>query len=180
MTFTVTKPLSLLLVLRKTKKDFLRYIGYLNFTKDHISHVLYIANSSSFQCTATELSKLLTPCLTAIKNHLIKYCEKVYERSGINLFWSINNSGEVLNKLKSRGYHATSLSAYDFLYTTLPHNLIKEKVIYLTERIQREWSLYLGCNDRNAFFTSEEHKRYTLWSCQSCMKPSPFFGQYLY
>ena len=62
-----------------------------------------------------------------------------------------------------------------FLYTTLPHNLIKEKVIYLTERIQREWSLYLGCNDRNAFFTSEEHKRYTLWSCQSCMKPSPFF-----
>ena len=56
-----------------------------------------IANSSS--CTTTELSKLLTSCLTAVKNHVIRYCEKVYERSGKNLFWSITNSGEVLNKL---------------------------------------------------------------------------------
>ena len=57
----------------------------------------FIANSSS--CTTTELSKLLASCLTAVKNHVIRYCEKVYERSGKNLFWSIKNSGEVLNKL---------------------------------------------------------------------------------
>ena len=44
----------------------------------------FIANSSS--CTTTELSKLLTSCLTALKKHIIKYCEKVYERSGKNLF----------------------------------------------------------------------------------------------
>ena len=37
----------------------------------------FIANSSS--CTTTELSKLLTSCLTAVKNHVIRYCEKVYE-----------------------------------------------------------------------------------------------------
>ena len=43
----------------------------------------FIANSSS--CTTTELSKLLTSCLTAVKNHVIRYCEKVYERSGKNL-----------------------------------------------------------------------------------------------
>ena len=47
----------------------------------------FIANSSS--CTTIELSKLLTSCLTAIIKHVIKYCEKVYERSGKNLFWSI-------------------------------------------------------------------------------------------
>ena len=73
----------------------------------------FIANSSS--CTTTELSKLLTSCLTTIKNHVIKYCEKVYDRSGKNLFWSIKNSCEVLNKLKSRGFHASSLS-----HTILP------------------------------------------------------------
>ena len=44
----------------------------------------FIANSSS--CTTTELSKLLTSCLTAVKNHVIRYYEKVYERSGKNLF----------------------------------------------------------------------------------------------
>ena len=83
----------------------------------------FIANSSS--CTTTELSKLLTSCLTAIRKHVIRYCVKVYERSGKNLFWSIKNSNEVLNKLKSRSFRASSLSTYDFstLYTTLPHIL---------------------------------------------------------
>ena len=126
----------------------------------------FIANSSS--CTTTELSKLLTSCLTVVKNHIIRYCEKVYERSGKKLFWSIKNSGEVLNKLKSRGFRATSLSTYDFstLYTTLAHNLIKEKLINLIEwTFKRESSPYIACNERQAFFTSEDTKRYKLWSC---------------
>ena len=94
----------------------------------------FIANSSS--CTTTELSKLLTSCLAAIEAKVIKYCETVYERSEKNMFWPIKNSGEVLSKLKDIGYQATSLSTYDFstLYTTLPHNLIKEKLIDLIER----------------------------------------------
>ena len=124
----------------------------------------FIANSSS--CTTTELSKLLTSCLTTIKKHVIKYCEKVYERSGKNLFWSIKKSCEVLNKLKSR---ASSLSTYDFstLYTTLPHNLIKDKLVDSIERtFQREGSLYIACNDKNAFFTSDAVRNYNLWSCQ--------------
>ena len=52
-------------------------------------------------------------------------------------FWSIKNSGEVHNKLKSRGFRASSLSTYDFstLYTTLSHNLIKEKLINLIQWI---------------------------------------------
>ena len=64
----------------------------------------------------------------------------------------------------------TSLSTYDFstLYTTLPHNLIKDKLIDLIERtFQREGSPYLACNDRNAFFTSEKPKKYHAWSCQN-------------
>ena len=106
----------------------------------------------------SERSKLLTSCLTTIKKHVIKYCEKVYERSGKNLFWSIKNSCEVLNKLKSRGFLASSLSTYDFstLYTTLPHNFIKDKLVDLTERtFQRESSPYIACNEKTAFFTSD-------------------------
>ena len=81
-------------------------------------------------CTTTELTILLTSCLTTIKNHVIKHCTTVYERNGKNLFWSIKNSGEILHKLKSRGFLASGLSTYDFstLYTTLPHNRIKEKI----------------------------------------------------
>ena len=88
----------------------------------------FIANSGSW--STTELSILLTSCLNAIKNHVIKYCTTVYEMFGKNLFWSIKNSGEILNKLQSRGFLASSLFTYDFstLYTTLSHNLIKEKL----------------------------------------------------
>ena len=141
----------------------------------------FIANSSS--CTTTELSKLLTSCLTTIKNHVIKYCEKVYERSGKNLFWSIKNSCEVLNKLKSRGFRASSLSTYDFstLYTTLPHNLIKDKLVDLIERtFQREGSLYIACNDRNAFFTSDAVRNYNLWSCQKVCEALTFLLDNIY
>ena len=66
------------------------------------------------------------------------------------LFWSSQNSGEILNKLKSRGFLASGLSTYDFstLYTALPHNLIKEKLKEVIERtFNREGSLYLACND---------------------------------
>ena len=49
----------------------------------------------------------------------------------------------------------------------MPHNLIKEKLTELIEQIfNREVSLYLACSDKNAFFTSEQPKRYKLWSCQ--------------
>ena len=82
----------------------------------------------------------------------------------------IKNSGEVLNKLKSREFRATSLSAYDFstLYTTLLHNLIKEKLIHLTEwTFKREGSPFIARNERQAFFTSGDTKRYKLWSRQN-------------
>ena len=40
----------------------------------------------------------------------------------------------------------------------------------LTELIEqtfnREGSLYLACNDKKVFFTSEQPKRYKVWSCQ--------------
>ena len=53
------------------------------------------------------------------------------------------------------------------LYTTLPHNLIKDKLINLIERtFNREGSSYLACNDINAFFNSEKPKKYQAWSCQ--------------
>ena len=95
---------------------------------------------------------------------VIKCCEKVYERSGKNLFWSINNSGEILDKLKARDFNASSLSTYDFstLYITLPHNLIKDKLIDLIERtFTREGSPYLACNDRNAFLLQKNLKHIT-------------------
>ena len=94
-------------------------------------------------------------------------------------------SGEVLSKLKHIGYQATSLSTYDFstLYTTLTHNLIKEKLIDLIERTfyKKEGKLYLACNDENAFFISKYHyKGYHLWSCQNVCDALSFLLDNIY
>ena len=76
-----------------------------------------------------------------------------------NMLWPLKNSGDVLSKLNDIGYQATSLSIYEFstLYTTLPHNLIKEKLLDLIEWTfyKKEGKLYLACNDKKAIFTSK-------------------------
>ena len=64
------------------------------------------------------------------------------------------------------------MSTDDFstLYTTLPHNLIKEKLLNLIERTfyNKEGKLCLACNDKKAFFTSADHIRgYHLWYCHN-------------
>ena len=101
------------------------------------------------------------------------------------MFWPIKKSGEVLSKLKDIGYQATSLSTYDFstLYTTLPHNLIKEKLIDLIERTfyKKEGKLYIACNEKKAFFTSKDHyKGYQLWSCQNVCDALSFLLDNIY
>ena len=61
------------------------------------------------------------------------------------------------------------MSTYDFstLYTTLPHYLIKDKLIDLINRtFIRENTQYLACNEECAFFTSDVYNNHKLWSCQ--------------
>ena len=84
------------------------------------------------------------------------------------------------------GYQATSLSTHDFstLYTTLPHYLIKEKLIDLIERTfyKKEGKLYIAGNGfKNAFFTSKDHhKGYHLWSCQNVCDTLSFLLDNIY
>ena len=63
MGIVVIQPYILVSKLKKIKTKFLRCTGYLNSIKTYKARV--IGNFSS--CTTTELSKLLTSCLTAVK-----------------------------------------------------------------------------------------------------------------
>ena len=79
----------------------------------------------------------------------VQICQKII------YFWSIKNTNDVLNKFKSKNVQASKLSIYDFstLYTTLPHHLIKDKLIDLINRtFIRENTQYLACNEECAFF----------------------------
>ena len=62
---------------------------------------------------------------------------------------------------------------FSTLYTTLPHNSIKYKLIDHIERtFNREGSLTLHVT---TFFTSEKLKKYHAWSCQNVCDALTFF-----
>ena len=59
------------------------------------------------------------------------------------------------NKLKSKGFLASSMSTYDFstLSTTLTHNRIKEKLTELIEQIITDRAHFILLVMRNAHFS---------------------------
>ena len=78
-----------------------------------------------------------------------------------------------------------------FLHYILPCPtiLLRKKIEDLIERtFQRKDSVYIGWNDRNAFFTSDAVRNYNLWSCQKVCEALTFvlenihgrFGSKLY
>ena len=76
---------------------------------------------------------------------------KLFTKGKVNLFWSITNSSEVLNKFKSKRFKTSKLSIYDF--STLSHHLIKDNLFDLIERtFSREQALYLACNEERVVF----------------------------
>ena len=104
----------------------------------------FISNSS--HCSTTILSKHITSALTAVKDHVIKYSETAFSNSNVNYFWSIKNSSEVIEKLRLRNFQGSQVSSFDFstLYTSLPHDLIKAKVLSLVKWcFDRESKTYL-------------------------------------
>jgi hypothetical protein len=131
----------------------------------------FIANSSN--CTTTSISKHLTSALTTIKGHVVKYCNSVFTNSGVNYFWSIKNSGAILDKLHLLNYKVKEISTFDFstLYTTLPHDLIKDKLQTLIRwAFDREGKTYLATNTRTGFFSSNNYKSYKMWTCLELCK----------
>ena len=126
----------------------------------------YIANSSN--CSTTVLSRNLTSALTAIKEHVSKYCETVLNRNDVNLFWSIKNSGDVIDKLKSRNFQANAICSYDFsnMYTTLPHDKINDRLSKLIKWcFDREGKTYICTSENKGFFSAAEYKSYKSWTC---------------
>ena len=127
MRMVIIQPYILVSKLKKTKTEFLRCTGYLSPIKPHKTRC--IANSSS--CTIAELSKLSTSCLTAYKNILLSTV-KWNMKDPVRIYFGLFKiQMKLFRQLKARDFNVTSLSTYDFssLYTTLPHNLIKDKLI---------------------------------------------------
>ena len=75
------------------------------------------------------MSKLLTTCLAKIICHFREYCNGIYNRTGVNCFWIVDNSQQILNRLRKTNYFspAKHFDRFDFstLYTSIPHDSLK-------------------------------------------------------
>ena len=78
MGMVVIQPFILVSKLKKTKTEFLRCTGYLNSIKIPMKQFI-------FSCTITELSKLLTLFLTAVKN-MLSSTVKSYMRDPVKIY----------------------------------------------------------------------------------------------
>ena len=74
----------------------------------------FISNSS--HCSNSILSKHITPALTTVNDHVIKYKETAFSNSNVNYFWSIKNPSEFIEKLRMRNFQSSHVSSFDFFY----------------------------------------------------------------
>ena len=88
--------------------------------------------AASNKCTTKQLSSVLTSCFKTILTNYKQYCDGIYNHSGINCFWIVNNSTEVLDRLHqiNKTSRARRFDSYDFaiLYTNIPHNALKKNI----------------------------------------------------
>ena len=141
----------------------------------------FISNSS--HCSTTILSKHITSALTAVEDHVMKYSETAFSNSNVNYFWSIKNSSEVIEKLRLRNFQGSQVSSFDFstLYTSLPHDLIKAKVLSLVNCcFNRESKSYLCTSLKAGFFSNKKYDSYRCWSCAELCEAFTFPMENIY
>ena len=143
----------------------------------------FISNSS--HCSTTILSKHITSALTAVKDYVMKYSETAFSNSNVNYFWSIKNSSEVIEKLRLRNFQGSQVSSFDFstLYTSLPHDLIKAKVLSLVNWCfyrSRESKSYLCTSLKAGFFSNKKYDSYRCWSCAELCEAFTFLMENIY
>ena len=93
--------------------------------------------------------------------HFKEYCNGIFRNSGINCFWIINNSLQVLSLLSTLnvGSKAKHLDSFDFatLYTNIPHDSLKCNLkVLITEAFKVRGAKYLSVNRQGVAYWSIE------------------------
>ena len=134
--------------------------------------------SNSSHCSTTILSRHIISALTAVKDNVIKYSEIAFSNSNVNYFWSIKT---LLKSPKVAGAKFSGFSNFSTLYTSLPHDLIKAKVLSLAKWcFNRESKTYLCTSDKAGFFYNKEYDSYTCWTCTELCESFTFLMENIY
>ena len=115
------------------KPDWCNLPSFYWMPKLHKNPYSYRFIAASHKCTTKPLSRFLNSALRLILKHFREYCLGIYRNTGVNAFWIVENSLEVLDSLRSIPTRKAQLASFDFstLYTAIPHNLLKDKITNL-------------------------------------------------
>jgi hypothetical protein len=119
------------------------------------------------QASTKELAVLLCKVLTKLRQHWSAYTTRTGENSGINLNWSIVNSGQALalmNKATNRNGNASCVADFSSLYTLLPHTEVYRSINNVVDRLfgnaERQYGYkYLAVTANNAFYHGNPKRR---------------------
>ena len=84
--------------------------------------------------TTKLLSEQVVQCLKYIKITHKRYCNTIFKRTGVNYYWSVDNSLEVVQIINNIS-EITSVHSYDFstLYTNLPLDLVYSELCFIID-----------------------------------------------
>ena len=85
------------------------------------------------------LSVLLSKVLKHFRQHFRNYCKTTGSLRGLNLYWSVDNSKQVINLLEKVNNSIDFICSGDFstLYTKLPHDSVKRQLFWLCDLLFR-------------------------------------------
>ena len=103
-----------------------------------------------------------------ISCHFKQYCSGIYSKTGVNCYWIIDNSQQVLSALSKINYFSTAkcFDTYDFstLYTSIPHTSLKHALTTLIKEAYRiRDSTFLVVDSRGkAYVPSRASSKYSI------------------
>ena len=132
-------------------------------------------------------------CLKLMKNIHKGYCKSIFNRTGFNYYWSVDNSNEVINKLRNIN-NPSAIHTYDFstLYTNLPLELVKDEIFELIDRYfdinERKGGKYITLNhylSKSWFSSSDTRNSYSREKLKEALEYLLFnsyvkFGPYVF
>ena len=137
----------------------------------------FIAGAS--HCTNKTISVEVALALKCIKTQFKNYCAVIKKNTGLNYFWSIDNSMEFLNKLSTIPI-ADSITTFDFstLYTNLPLDNIYESLKrLLIKMFKNSGSVGIMVNadrDKSFWFQGKDYAGYKIYTLDKLLDALKF------
>ena len=107
------------------------------------------------RCALKPLNILVNCCPKFLKEYFQKYCQTIDNNSGINFFWSIESSTEILETFKNNNLYILQIYDYTTLYTTLDLSEVIDRIFSNLNKY-----MCICKYNNNQFFSKKEYSNH--------------------